>query len=58
MLSFEDLYGGKLETARKILEDVSEDIWKRYPDNDFVKELDEMVRRLDEMKANMESYPI
>ena len=58
MISFKDCYGDKLETARKILEDVSEDIWIKYPTNDFISELDEMVRQLDVMKANMASYPI
>ena len=58
MMSFKDRYGDKLETARKILEDVSEDIWIKYPNNDFISELKEMVRHLDEMKANMASYPI
>lgn len=58
MVSFEDIYGGKIEAARIILEQVSEDIWDRYPDNDFIGELDEMIRRLDEMKANMSSYPV
>ena len=58
MKSFKDYYGNKLENARKILEEVSEDIWKRYPNNDFINELDAMVRQLDEMKDNMSCYPI
>ena len=58
MKSFKDYYGNKLENARKILEEVSEDIWKRYPNNDFINELDTMVRQLDEMKDNMSCYPI
>ena len=58
MKSFKDYYGNKLENARKILEEVSEDICKRYPNNDFINELDTMVRQLDEMKDNMSCYPI
>ena len=58
MKSFKDYYGNKLENARKILEEVSEDIWKRYPNNDFINELDTIVRQLDEMKDNMSCYPI
>lgn len=58
MKSFKDYYGNKLENARKILEEVSEDIWKRYPNNDFINELDTMVRQLDELKDNMSCYPI
>ena len=58
MKSFKDYYGNKLENARKILEEVSEDIWKRYPNNDFINELDTMVRQLDEMIDNMSCYPI
>ena len=58
MKSFKDYYGNKLENARKILEEVSEDIWKRYPNNDFINELDTMVMQLDELKDNMSCYPI
>jgi hypothetical protein len=58
MKSFKDYYGNKLENARKILEEVCEDILKRYPNNDFINELDTMVRQLDEMKDSMSCYPI
>lgn len=58
MKSFKDYYGNTLEEARKNIESVSEDIWKKYPDNDFIGQLDEIVRMLDEIKANMDCYPM
>ena len=56
MRSFKDYYGNTLEEARKNIESVSEDIWKKYPDNDFIGQLDEIVRMLDEIKANMDDF--
>ena len=58
MKSFKDCYGDELETARKILKKVSEDIRKNYPNNDLLNELDGIARRIDEVKDNMASYPI
>lgn len=58
MRSFKDYYGNILEEARKNIESVSEDIWKKYPDNDFIKELDRIVRELDEIKDSMACYPM
>lgn len=58
MRSFKDYYGNKLEEARKNIESVSEDIWKKYPDNDFIEQLDEIVRTLDVIKDNMACYPM
>ena len=58
MRSFKDYYGNTLEAARKNIESVSKDIRKNYPNNDFINELDEIARRLDEMKDNMASYPM
>lgn len=58
MRSFKDYYGNILEVARKNIESVSKDIRKNYPNNDFINELDEIARRLDEMKDNMASYPM
>lgn len=58
MRSFKDYYGNTLEVARKNIESVSKDIRKNYPNNDFINELDEIARRLDEIKDNMASYPM
>ena len=58
MRSFKDYYGNTLEEARKNIESVSEDIFKNYPNNDFIKELDEIVRKLDEIKDDMACYPM
>lgn len=58
MRSFKDYYGNTLEEARKNIESVSEDIFKKYPNNDFIEQLDRIVRELDEIKDNMACYPM
>ena len=58
MKSFKDIYGKNIENARDILKEISEDISGKYPNNDFIIELDALVNRLDEMKENMKCYPI
>ena len=44
MRSFKDYYGNTLEGARKNIESVSEDIFKKHPNSDLIKELDRIVR--------------
>ena len=58
MRSFKDYYGNALEEARKNIESVSEDIFKKYPNSDIIEDLEEIIRMIDEVKANMYSYPM
>ena len=58
MRSFKDYYGNALEEARKNIESVSEDIFKKYPNSDIIEDLEEIIRMIDEIKANMSSYPM
>lgn len=58
MRSFKDYYGNTLEEARKNIESVSEDIFKKYPNSDIIKDLEEIIRMIDETKSNMSSYPM
>lgn len=58
MRSFKDYYGNTLEEVRKNIESVNEDILKKYPNSDIIEDLEEIIRMIDEIKANMSSYPM
>ena len=58
MRSFKDYYGNTLEEARKNIESVGEDIFKKYPNSDITEDLEKIIRMIDETKANMASYPM
>lgn len=58
MRSFKDYYGNTLEEARENIKSVKDDIGEKYPNNDFIKQLDEIMKTLDEIKDNMAYYPM